>query len=150
MDISAKLHWDEELFIAQMGHLRGWQKEKAYQHWRKLEQDSTVKRDNLGLGALRLVIPSQCTGTGKEEERRGNFEERHVENATKSSKVDQETVQKWISDTGSGFNESYMTLGSGSSGSADLRTEMSAALPGSSAGEPWNSQASRASFILWV
>lgn len=138
-DTAQRRKWDEELFTKQMCNLRGWTKEKAYQHWRKFEQDPSIKRDFGGVGgALRLAIPPNYTGDDFEEDRKGRFEERSVEQATKQAKVDAETTQKWIADTHAGFSESNLNLGNNT---ADLRQEMLAPLPASSVGQTSTPQA---------
>ena len=97
--------WDKEVFLTRIKAYRPWTAERAMDEWSKLERNPAIKRDNVGMnGSLALQIPAEMLGEVTSESRRGSFQERAVETATKAQKLTKHARDVWIKETAAGFS----------------------------------------------
>lgn len=112
-EVSASEKMDWELFAGKMKLFRCWDKEVARQHWRALEADDNVDRDNKGIKdsngrpTLRLAIPPSYFGGDATEERMSSYEDKSMSREGKAVKnMDEETFNKYLGECRKGFKES--------------------------------------------
>ena len=88
-DVQTRFKFDYELFANKLRNVRGWGPKQVEAEWLKLKADPRVKKDENGRhhavhGTLRIHVPPDLIGEDCEQERKGTFEERRVDNFHKA------------------------------------------------------------------
>ena len=106
--VTSTYKWDFEIFQNKLKAIRGWSSAQCQAEFAKLKANPMTKADESGrhhalFGCTRVKVPPELIGEEKEELRRGQFEERTFETATKAKTMSDEEKSLWKEATNKGF-----------------------------------------------
>jgi hypothetical protein len=98
---------DEEAFFMKVPMIRPWQTDRVKQEWEMLKCDTAIKRDWKGppYNPLRLFIPGWYLAEDKEIERGQSFQERRLDQSSKSVKVSDSQRAQMLDEASKGFTK---------------------------------------------